>query len=416
MDSIISQLISDEAIRQASSIELIASENYQSPQVLAAQSSVFANKYAEWYPGKRYYGWQNYTDQLEQLAIDRAKALFHADHANVQALSGAAANIAIYFGLLDPGDTILGMDLSHGGHLTHGSPVTFMSKIFNFIGYKTLPDGSIDYDELRHLALTHRPKMLLAGFSSYTRQLDYPRFVQIADEIGAIAFADMSHIGWLIAGWVVPNPLDAGFHVMMTTTHKSLRWPRWALILSKGLVSNPLKSVPKIKEHIPTLIDRAVFPGIQWGPHMNTIAAIAVALDEATTPAFQEYAGNVLSNAQAFSQAFIDLWYDLITGGTENHMIVIDLRKQWIDGDQAQKILDAVHISTSKSPIPNDPNPPFRPSGLRLGVQAMTTRWATPDDMHTIAHLIDITLQWSQSPESIKQQVVTLAQSLKMYG
>lgn len=261
-DPEIAKSIEAEYNRQEHGMELIASENYQSPAVLAAQASIFANKYAEGFPGKRYYGGQENTDVIEQLAIDRAKSLFRADHANVQALSGAAANVCIYAALMEPGDTILGMDLSHGGHLTHGAPVTFLSKVFNFIRYKTV-DGQVDYDQVRELAHTHKPKIILAGFSAYPRTLDYDKFAQIAKEIGAVAFADMSHIGGLIAGGVVPNPLDHGFHVMMTTTHKSLRGPRGALILSKGTVSNPLKKPEDTIENIPTRIDRAVFPGVQ---------------------------------------------------------------------------------------------------------------------------------------------------------
>lgn len=416
--SIIQDLILNEYRRQQSSIELIASENYQSRNILTVQSSCFANKYAEWYPGKRYYGWQEYTDQLEQYTIDQAKALFHSDHANVQALSWAAANIAIFNAYCEPWDTILWMNLSHGWHLTHWSPVTMMSHIFNFVWYETMPDWSINYEQLRILAHTHRPKILLAWFSAYPRQLDYKLFVDIAREVDAIAFADMSHIGWLIAGWVVPNPLEAGFDIMMTTTHKSLRWPRWALILSMGQVSNPLKSVPKTREHLPTLIDRSVFPWVQWWPHMNTIAAIGIALEEASLPEFRSYAQSIITNAQALANELSILGYKLITWGTDNHLIVIDMiASKWIDGHTAQHILDSVCISTSKSPIPNDTLPPFRPSWLRLWTPAMTTRWVWLEGMKTIAIFIDKALSYHHNEDimnHLKEEVSIFAETYRI--
>lgn len=379
--------------RQSEGMELIASENYQSPAVLEAQASVFANKYSEWFPGKRYYGGQENTDAIEQLAIDRAKEIFHADHANVQALSGAAANLAVYSALLQPGDCILWMDLTHGWHLTHGAPVTFFSKIFNFMRYKTTADGKIDFKQLRELALQHKPKMILAGFSSYPRELDYEKFVAIANEVGAIAFADVSHIGWFIAAGLLKNPLDCGFHVMMTTTHKSLRGPRWALILSKGIVSNPLKKPEDTIENIPTRIDRGVFPWLQWWPHMNTIAAIAVALHEAQTPAFKAYAEQVLKNAQVLAKELLTQHYTLITGWTDNHMVIVDFAWTWLDWSIAEKTLDKIWISTSKSTIPDDPNPPFTPSGLRIWLPAMTTRGVKESDVKQIVEFIDQALK-----------------------
>ena len=379
--------------RQSEGMELIASENYQSPAVLEAQSSVFANKYAEWFPWRRYYGGQENTDTIEQLAIQRAKEIFHADHANVQALSWAAANLCVYSALMNPWDTILGMDLTHGGHLTHGAPVTFFSKVFNFIRYKTTPEGTVDFNEVRKLALQHKPKIILAGFSAYPRELDYEKFVEIANEVGAIAFADVSHIGWFIASWLLKNPLDYGFHVMMTTTHKSLRWPRWALILSKWVVSNPLKKPEDTIENIPTRIDRAVFPGMQWWPHMNTIAAIAVALKEASTPEFKAYAQQALKNAQVLANELTARGYKLVTGGTDNHMVIVDFSGTAMDWSTAEKILDTIWISTSKSTIPDDPNPPFRPSGLRIGMPAMTTRGVKESDTKQIVEFIDQALK-----------------------
>ncbi|MCK9466972.1 MAG: serine hydroxymethyltransferase [Candidatus Absconditabacterales bacterium] len=415
-DSQVQKAILNEQKRQLEGMELIASENYQSEAVLQAQSSVFANKYSEGFPGKRYYGGQENTDIVEQLAIDRAKQIFHADHANVQALSGAAANICVYAALMEPGDTILGMDLSHGGHLTHGAPVTFLSKVFNFISYKTLENGEIDFDEIRRLARKHKPKIILAGFSAYPRELDYSKFVEIANEVGAIAFADMSHIGGFIAAGILKNPLDYGFHVMMTTTHKSLRGPRGSLILSKGVVSNPLKKPENTIENIPTRIDRAVFPGIQGGPHMNTIAAIAVALGEAQTDKFKEYAIQALKNSKVMAEEFINRGYKLVTGGTDNHMVILDFSNTPIEnGKNAEYILDLVGISTSKSTIPDDPNPPFRPSGLRIGTPAMTTRGVKEDDIRIIVDFIDQTLKlipfmqeknFSEKINKLKSQVI----------
>ncbi len=389
--------------RQSEGMELIASENYQSPAVLEAQSSVFANKYSEGFPGRRYYGGQENTDTIEQLAIDRAKEIFHADHANVQALSWAAANLCVYSALMEPGDTILWMDLTHGWHLTHGAPVTFFSKVFNFIRYKTTPEGKVDFDQVRELALQHKPKILLAWFSAYPRELEYEKFVEIAKEVWAIAFADVSHIWWFIAAWLLKNPLDYGFHVMMTTTHKSLRWPRWALILSKGIVSNPLKKPEDTIENIPTRIDRAVFPGMQGGPHMNTIAAIAVALHEAQTPEFKAYAQQALKNAQVLANELIARGYKLVTGWTDNHMVIVDFSWTDVDWSIAEKTLDTIWISTSKSTIPDDPNPPFRPSGLRIGMPAMTTRGVKEEETKQIAEFIDQALKNRENEERLAE-------------
>jgi len=385
--------IESEKNRQMEGMELIASENYQSQAVLEAQSSHFANKYAEGFPGKRYYGWQEFTDQIESLAIQRAKKIFHADHANVQALSGAAANLCVYAALMEPWDTILGMDLSHGWHLTHWSPVTFISKVFNFVTYKTDKDGNIDFEQLKNLAEKHRPKIILAGFSAYSRELNYAKFMEIWNSVGAIMFADMSHIGGFIAAGLLDNPLDAGFHVMMTTTHKSLRWPRGALILSRGTVSNPLKKPEDTIENIPTRIDRAVFPGVQWWPHMNSIAAIAVALQEAQSQKFKDYAKQSLINAQVLAQELQNRWYKLVTGGTDNHMVIIDFSDKDYNGRDAEKTLDKIGVSTSKSTIPDDPNPPFKPSGLRIGLPAMTTRGIKESDTKKIVERIDLALQ-----------------------
>ncbi len=391
-DKEIYEAILGEQTRQSEGMELIASENYQSAAVLQAQSSVFANKYSEGTPGRRYYGGQEYTDRVEQLAIDRAKKLFHSDHANVQPLSGAAANMCAYNAMMNPGDTIMGMDLSHGGHLTHGNPMTLSSKIYNFVTYKTTAEGSIDYDALAKTAKEVKPKVILAGFSAYPRELDYARFAQIASDVDAYAYADMAHISGFIAAWLLANPLDHGFHAMMTTTHKSLRWPRGAMILSKGIVGNPLKKPDNTMENLPTLIDRSVFPGVQGWPHMNTISAIAIALKEAWSDTFRDYATQSLRNAQVMAEEFLKLWYHLVTGGTDNHMIVLDFYHGTnltdIDGTVAEKVLDKIGISTSKSTIPDDPNPPFRPSWLRIGTPAMTTRGVKDNDMRQIVHFM----------------------------
>jgi len=419
VDQAIYVAILAEQQRQSEGMELIASENYQSPAVLEAQSSVFANKYAEGFPGKRYYGGQENTDIIEQLAIDRAKEIFHADHANVQALSGAAANLCVYSALMNPGDTILGMDLTHGWHLTHGAPVTFFSKVFNFIRYKTTSDGKVDFDQVRKLALEHKPKIILAGFSAYPRELDYQKFVEIAQEVWAIAFADVSHIGGFIAAWVLKNPLDYGFHVMMTTTHKSLRGPRWALILSKWIVSNPLKKPEDTIENIPTRIDRAVFPGMQWWPHMNTIAAIAVALHEAQTPAFKLYAEQALQNAQILASELTSRGYKLVTWWTDNHMVIVDFSWTDLDWSVAEKTLDKIWISTSKSTIPDDPNPPFRPSGLRIGLPAMTTRGIKEAETKKIVEYIDEALKNKDNEEvlvELKNKIRMLALSFPVPG
>lgn len=402
VDQTIYAAILAEQKRQSEGMELIASENYQSAAVLEAQSSVFANKYSEWFPGRRYYWGQENTDTIEQLAIDRAKEIFHADHANVQALSGAAANLCVYSALMNPGDTILWMDLTHGGHLTHGAPVTFFSKVFNFMRYKTI-DGKVDFDEVRRLAHEYKPKIILAGFSAYPRELDYEKFVEIANEVGAIAFADVSHIGGFIAAGLLKNPLDYGFHVMMTTTHKSLRWPRGALILSKWIVSNPLKKPEDTIENIPTRIDRAVFPGMQWWPHMNIIAAIAVALHEVQQPAFKAYAEQALKNAQVLASELMARGYKLVTGWTENHMVIVDFSGTDLDGSVAEKTLDKIWISTSKSTIPDDPNPPFRPSGLRIGLPAMTTRGVKEEDTKQIVEFMDQALKHKDDEEALAQ-------------
>jgi glycine hydroxymethyltransferase len=388
-DAVVAKLIAAEAKRQREGLELIPSENYVSSDVLAAMGSIFTNKYSEGYPGKRYYGGQENTDQVEQLAIDRAKKLFKADHANVQPHSGAPANEAVYFAWLKPGDTVLAMDLGHGGHLTHGAPVTRSAQLYNFIRYKMKEPatGQIDYDQLRQLALKHQPKIILAGFSAYPRELDYAKFAAIGQQIpGCLLMADMAHIAGLIVAGVAKNPFDYGFHVITTTTHKTLRGPRGGLILSKGTVSTPLKAPEKTLENIPTLIDRAVFPGMQGGPHEHIIAAKAVAFGEALKPQFKTYAQQIVKNAAALAEGLQKRGFKLLTGGTSNHLILADVYSSFgIDGGVAEKALDKIGLTLNKNAIADDPLPPFRPSGIRLGTPAITTRGLKVADMDKIA-------------------------------
>ena len=387
-DKKIEELIKAEKKRQTDGLELIPSENYVSSDVLQALGSVFTNKYSEGYPGRRYYGGQENTDQVEQLAIDRAKKLFKADHANVQPHSGAQANEAVYYAWCEPGDTILAMDLAHGGHLTHGAPVTRSAREYNFIRYgiKNIDTGEIDYEEIRQLALKHKPKIILAGFSAYPRELDYEKFAEIGNEVGAMLMADMSHVAGLIVSGVAKNPFDYGFHVITTTTHKTLRGPRGGLILSRGIVGNPLKKPEKTLENLPTLIDRAVFPGTQGGPHMHTIAAKAVAFGEALQPEFKDYAEQIVKNAKRLAEELQKRGFKLVTGGTSNHLILADIHSSFgIDGKEAEIAMDKIGLTLNANAIPDDPLPRFRPSGIRLGTPAVTTRGAKEDDMEKIA-------------------------------
>ncbi|MEU5266308.1 serine hydroxymethyltransferase [Amycolatopsis sp. NPDC021455] len=358
--------------RQQAELELIPSENYTYPEVLAALGTVFTNKYSEGYPGNRYYGGQTYTDAVERLATARARELFGAEHANVQALSGAAMNQVVYYGLLEPGDAILAMDLSHGGHLTHGSPVSHMARVFDFHRYKADEAGRIDFDEVQRIAEKVRPKMVLCGHSSYPRDMDYAGFKRVADSVGALTMADVSHIGGLIAGGALPNPLDHGFDVVTTTTHKSLRGPRGGLVLCKAEFAKR--------------IDKSVFPGLQGGPHMHTIAAIAVALKKAAEPEFREYAARTLSNARTLAGRLLEHGVELVTGGTGNHLIVVNTVASFdLQGREAQQLLERVGLATNKQLIPDDPLPAQRTSGVRLGTPAPTTRGMGDAEMVTVA-------------------------------
>ncbi len=351
--------------REQKGLELIPSENYVSRAVREANGSVFTNKYSEGYPGKRYYGGQTYTDQVETIAIERAKQLFNCGFANVQPLSGAPANAAMYFALLEPGDTVLGMDLSHGGHLTHGHPTTSINKVFRFVRYqmKDVNTGEIDYDELREVALREKPKVILAGFSAYSRELDYAKFVEIAKEVGAYTVADMAHIAGLIAGGVARNPFEDGFDVITTTTHKTLRGPRGGMILTRD------------NEDIAKKINKTIFPGMQGGPHMNLIAGKAVAFGEALTPAFKVYAAQILKNAKAMETVFREAGIRMLCGGTSNHLILADVfGSLGVTGQEAEVALDAIGITLNKNMIADETRTAMDPSGIRFGTPAMTTR------------------------------------------
>ena len=418
-DKQIEELIKAEKKRQTDGLELIPSENYVSSDVLQALGSVFTNKYSEGYPGRRYYGGQENTDQVEQLAIDRVKKLFKADHANVQPHSGAQANEAVYYAWCEPGDTILAMDLAHGGHLTHGAPVTRSAREYNFIRYgiKNIDTGEIDYEEIRQLALKHKPKIILAGFSAYPRELDYEKFAEIGNEVGAMLMADMSHIAGLIVSGVAKNPFDYGFHVITTTTHKTLRGPRGGLILSRGIVGNPLKKPEKTLENLPTLIDRAVFPGTQGGPHMHTIAAKAVAFGEALQPEFKDYAEQIVKNAKRLAEELQKRGFKLVTGGTSNHLILADIHSSFgIDGKEAEIAMDKIGLTLNANAIPDDPLPRFRPSGIRLGTPAVTTRGAKEDDMEKIAEWMRRSIDNRNNDEALaelRKEVVEFCHTLR---
>lgn len=378
-DDDVFKAIQGEEERQARGIELIPSENYVSRAVREANSSMFTNKYSEGYPGKRYYGGQTFTDQIEMIAIERARTLFNCKFANVQPLSGAPANTAMYFALLEPGETVLGMDLSHGGHLTHGHPTTSINKVFNFVRYKMedTATGEIDYDHLRKMALEHKPKIILAGFSAYSRELDYAKFVEVAKEVGAYTVADMAHIAGLIAGGVARNPFDDGFDVITTTTHKTLRGPRGGMILVRD------------NEDIAKRINKTVFPGTQGGPHMNVIAAKAVAFGEALHPSFKEYTAQILKNAKAMEHVFRSTNIRMLGGGTSNHLILADVYGSLgISGQEAETALDAVGITLNKNMIADEARSALDPSGIRFGTPAMTTRKMKEGEATRIAEIM----------------------------
>lgn len=395
------EAILGEEAREAAGIELIPSENYVSRAVREANGSVLTNKYSEGYPGKRYYGGQDYTDAVETLAIERAKKLFKCKYANVQPLSGAPANVAMYFALMEPGDTVLGMHLEHGGHLTHGHPTTSINKVFNFVRYKMkdVETGEIDYDELREVALEHKPKIILAGFSAYSRELDYQKFVDIAKEVGAYTVADMAHIAGLIAGGVAKNPFDFGFDVITTTTHKTLRGPRGGMILVRE------------DADIAKKINKAVFPGLQGGPHMNNIAAKAIAFGEALDPSFKTYCEQVLKNAKAMEKVFKKEGVRMIAGGTSNHLILADVSALGVTGKEAETVLDEVCITLNKNMIAEEPRTAMDPSGIRFGTPAMTTRGMKEGEATRLAEIMIETMKNKddgQLKEALKAEVTAM--------
>jgi len=375
-DDALAQAIESERQRQEDHVELIASENYASPRVLEAQGSVLTNKYAEGYPGKRYYGGCEYVDIAEALAIERVKQLFGADYANVQPHSGSQANQAVFLALLQPGDTILGMSLAHGGHLTHGAKVNISGKLFNAVQYGVDANGMIDYDEVERLADEHKPKMLIGGFSAYSQVVDWARMRTIADKVGAIFFVDMAHVAGLIAAGVYPSPIEHA-HVVTSTTHKTLRGPRGGIIVAKGATEELTKKLQSI-----------VFPGIQGGPLMHVIAAKAVAFKEALEPSFKDYQAQVVKNAQAMAKAIMARGYKIVSGGTENHLMLIDLIGRDVSGKDAEAALGKAHITVNKNAVPNDPRSPFVTSGLRIGTPAVTTRGYKEPDCVALANWI----------------------------
>lgn len=400
----VAQALLKEKERQNLHLELIASENYVSKAVLEAQGSIFTNKYAEGLPGKRYYGGCENCDVVENLAIDRLKKLFGADHANVQPHSGASANIAVMLAVLNPGDTILGMDLSHGGHLSHGSKVNISGIYFNSEFYGVEHDtGLINYDQLREKALSVKPKMIIAGFSAYPRLLDFKKFRDIADEVGAILLADIAHIAGLVATGLHPNPFPHA-HIVTTTTHKTLRGPRGGVIMCNADYAQK--------------IDKAVFPGTQGGPLMHVIAAKAVAFKEALEPNFKDYQVQVLKNAKVLAQSLLENGINLVSGGTDNHLLLIDLREKGLTGKAIEKELGEVHITVNKNTVPNDPKSPFVTSGIRVGTPALTSRGMKEEEMKLIGKIIADTINYSgneQIKESSRNKVVELCRNFKMY-
>lgn len=396
-----------ESVRQEEHIELIASENYTSPRVMAAQGSVLTNKYAEGYPGKRYYGGCEYVDVAEQLAIDRVKELFGADYANVQPHSGSQANAAVYMALVQPGDTILGMSLAHGGHLTHGAKPNFSGKIYNAIQYGLNPEtGEIDYEEVERLAREHKPKMIVAGFSAYSRVVDWQRFRDIADEVGAYLFVDMAHVAGLIAAGVYPSPVQIA-DVTTSTTHKTLRGPRGGIILAKA------------NEEIEKKLNSLVFPGTQGGPLMHVIAGKAVAFKEALEPEFKTYQAQVIANARAMAKVFIDRGYDVVSGGTDNHLFLLSFIKQELTGKDVDAWLGASNITVNKNSVPNDPQSPFVTSGIRIGTPAITTRGFGETEASDLAGWIcDVIDSRGDSKviDEVKEKVLKVCKRLPVYA
>ncbi len=402
VDADVAKAMDLELGRQRKNIELIASENFVSKAVMAAMGSPLTNKYAEGYPGKRYYGGCECVDIVETLAIERAKELYGCTYANVQPHSGAQANMAVFFALLQPGDTVLGMNLAHGGHLSHGSPVNFSGSYFNIVPYGVNDDGFIDYDEVLRIAKEAKPKMIIAGASAYARKIDFKRFREIADEVGAYLMVDMAHIAGLIAGGVHESPIPYA-HVTTTTTHKTLRGPRGGMILS---------SAEFAEEH---KLNKCVFPGIQGGPLMHVIAAKAVCFKEALSPEFKQYAQNIVTNAQALAKGLLAEGFNLVSGGTDNHLMLVDLQSKGVTGKEAEKLLDAVNITCNKNSIPNDPASPFVTSGIRLGTAAATTRGLNAEDMAQVAKAIALTVDKKEATDEARAIVEAITKKYPMY-
>ncbi len=401
IDKEIQGLIKAEVRRQSEGLEMIPSENHTSGQVLAAMGTRLSDKYSEGYPGMRYYGGCEYVDQVENIARDRAKKLFGVTHANVQPHSGSPANQAIYFALVDPGDTIMGMSLFFGGHMSHGLKVNFSGTYYNSVQYTTDQDGFMDYNAIADLAHTEKPKLIMAGTTAYPRIIDWEKLREIADSVGAWLAADISHISGLIVAGAHPSPAGIA-DVMMTTTHKTLRGPRGAMLLCNGNPSNPLKRPARVKEELPSLIDRAVIPGLQGGPHNHQTAAIAVALGEALTPEFKVYGRQIAKNAKVLSKELIKLGFSLVTGGTDNHLMVVDVSKKDISGKEAETALGLAGITVNKNTVPFDKRSPYDPSGIRLGTPALTTRGMDEQDMKQIAVWIDEALKNRKNPQYLK--------------
>lgn len=400
IDQEIYSLLQKEINRQNNGLEMIPSENHTSGAVLEALGSRLSDKYSEGYPGMRYYGGCEFVDQIENVARDRAKKLFNCNYANVQLLSGSPANLAVYFALADPGDTIMGLKLYHGGHMTHGLAVNFSGVFYNSVQYGVRSDGYIDIDQMMELAIKHRPKIIVVGATAYPRMYEWEKYKAVAERCGAFLMADMSHIAGLVAGGMHPSPIGIA-DVVTTTTHKTLRGPRGAMILANGNSSNPLKKVEKTKENIPTLIDRAVIPGLQGGPHNHQTAAIAVALKEAMQPAFKDYVQQIVKNAKTLATELLKLDYNLVTGGTDNHLILIDLTNKGVTGSQAETALSKAGITVNKNTIPYDRRKPFDPSGIRLGTPALTTRGMKENEMKKIAFWINSAIIHSKDDKEL---------------
>ncbi|MBP6962303.1 serine hydroxymethyltransferase [Candidatus Saccharibacteria bacterium] len=413
-DKKILELIEAEERRQTNGLEMIPSENHSSKAVREASGSILTDKYSEGYPGMRYYAGCEFVDQVENIARDRAKQLFGVTHANVQAHSGSPANQAIYFALVDPGDTVMGMSLYFGGHMTHGLKVNFSGTYYNSVQYTTDKDGFMDYEAIAKLALEHKPKLIMAGTTAYPRIIDWKKLRAIADSVGAWLAADISHISGLVVSGDHPSPVGI-VDVVMTTTHKTLRGPRGALILCNGNESNPLKKPERTKENIPSLIDRAIIPGLQGGPHNHQTAAIAVALGEALTPEFKLYGNQIAKNAKTLSKELISLGFNLVTGGTDNHLMVVDLNNKDISGKQAEKALSTAGITVNKNTVPFDPRSPFDPSGIRLGTPALTTRGMKENEMKQIAVWIDEAVKNSTNEKYLKNLHETITKFTKNF-